>query len=929
MELKYCLVTQNIASVIEDSLTDSDRLPDIELASGDVTFIPNVPTGSSYQIELTNGQWYSVPLGRIRAKIINGKIFHEGSPGVYLFAAGSGSNPSKISYNVSYSNLRAGGVPFSLNSFTFQAIPDEEIDLTLVKPIPGVSPAGTIRGPRGTSLEKIEVDDSHLVFTTVNEAGSFEMARIPISHVVEAEAREAARQAAENVKAITASNLAASEEFKNQANSHATRAEKAADKAVADADAKLNAYVENAKTSATNADASDKSAAAHRAAAKTSETNAKSSETKAKASETKSTAEANRSETARTGSEAAQGKAESAAVKAEGMRDSAATHSASASRSEIAASKSASNAKASETRAQELADAFDVEALRAEIEARIADLVDGAPDALNTLREIAELASSNKTVQEQLTSAISGKADKVHTHSQSQVTGLTTALGNKADKTHTHETSQVVGLDNALTGKADKAHTHAQSDISGLSTSLSNKADKTHTHSQSQVTGLSTALNNKADKTHTHASADITDAYYFTGGSMKDRIVKTYTDGHIFSASDPTRGEHLARKGYVDSEVAKKADTDYVDEQDRKIFQQDVIFEGELDQTSRIFPLRTSVNGKINIQVEWSVTQAYVDAASSSSLSLLTVKLHDKDGNVVTGAAYNDQISGMSYTGSGAPGHNYYKYSNPSSVGKVVTTSNTITVSPGFFISEVGIYNWTRPSVPGLVVRKVTISAESQTTEVMGQKVNRVEVYDNERAISGNTSGGQLLRLNPDGHVWITTASVTNAHHAANKGYVDQEVAKKADSSHKHAISDVTGLQAELDSKPTHTTMNSGLNGKANKSHTHSQSDITGLSTALSGKADSTHTHTQGEVTGLTAALNGKAAKTHRHSTADIDVSSSLTLKEVLTEVTHLIGSSRAWFSGKGAPPAEIYMARPGDFWLDEDTMELHKITGV
>ena len=735
MELKHCLVTQNIASVIEDSLTDSDRLPDIELASGDVTFIPNVPTGSSYQIELTNGQWYSVPLGRIRAKIINGKIFHEGSPGVYLFAAGSGSNPSKISYNVSYSNLRAGGVPFSLNSFTFQAVPDEEIDLTLVKPVPGVSPAGTIRGPRGTSLESIEVDDSHLVFTTVNEAGSFEMARIPISHVVEAEAREAARQAAENVKAITASNLAASEEFKNQANSHATRAEKAADKAVADADAKLNAYVENAKTSATNADASDKSAASHRAAAKTSETNAKSSETKAKASETKATTEANRSETARTGSEAAQGKAESAAVKAEGMRDSAATHSASASRSEIAASKSASNAKASETRAQELADAFDVEALRAEIEARIADLVDGAPDALNTLREIAELASSNKTVQEQLTSAIAGKADKVHTHSQSQVTGLTTALSNKADKSHTHETSQVVGLDNALTGKADKAHTHAQSDITGLSTSLSNKADKTHTHAQSDITGLSTALSGKANTSHEHTTADITD---------------------------------------FATEMGKKADSSHTHAQ------------------SDITGLSTALSGK-----------------ADSSHKHTTTDISD-------------------------------------------------------FATE------------------------------MSKKANTSHTH--------------------------TQAQVTGLSAA---------LGGKADKAHTHAISDVTDLQAELDSKPTHSTMNSGLNGKANKSHTHAQSDITGLSTTLGGKADSTHTHTQGEVTGLTTALNGKAAKTHRHSTADIDVSSSLTLKEVLTEVTHLIGSSRAWFSGKGAPPAEIYMARPGDFWLDEDTMELHKITGV
>lgn len=735
MELKYCLVTQNIASVVEDSLTDSDRLPDIELASGDVTFIPNVPTGGSYQIELTNGQWYSVPLGRIRAKIVNGKIYHEGKPGVYLFAAGSGSNPSKISYNVSYSNLRAGGIPFSLNSFTFQAIPDEEIDLTLVKPVPGVSPAGTIRGPRGTSLESIEVDDSHLVFTTVNEAGSFEMARIPIGHVVEAEAREAARQAAEGVAEITASNLAASESFKNQADSHATRAEEAADNTVADASAQLEGYVKSAQTSATSADSSDKSAAEHKAAAKTSETNAKSSETKAKASETKATTEANRSETARTGAEAARTGAENAAVEAEGMRDSAATHSASASRSESAASKSASNAKASETRAQELADAFDVAALRAEIEARIAELVDGAPDALNTLREIAELASSNKTVQEQLTSAIAGKADKVHTHAQDDITGLATSLSGKADKTHTHETSQVVGLDNALTGKADKAHTHAQSDISGLSTSLSNKADKTHTHSQSQVTGLSTALSGKANTSHEHTTADITD----------------------FS-----------------TEMDKKADSSHTHAQ------------------SDITGLSTALSGK-----------------ADSSHKHTTADITD-------------------------------------------------------FATELG--------------KKANTSHTHSQSQITGLST----------ALNG-----------------------------------------KAAKSHTHAISDVTGLQAELDSKPTHNTMNSGLNGKADKSHTHSQSDITGLSMTLSGKADSTHTHTQGEVTGLTTALNGKAAKTHRHSAKEIDVSASHTLQDTLAEITSVVGTSRAWFSGPGEPPADIYGARPGDFWLNEDTMELHKITGV
>ena len=36
-----------------------------------------------------------------------------------------------------------------------------------------------------------------------------------------------------------------------------------------------------------------------------------------------------------------------------------------------------------------------------------------------------------------------------------------------------------------------------------------------------------------------------------------------------------------------------------------------------------------------------------------------------------------------------------------------------------------------------------------------------------------------------------------------------------------------------------------------------------------------------------------------------------------------------AFFSGQGKPPASVPGARVGDYWLDESSMELHKITGV
>ena len=51
----------------------------------------------------------------------------------------------------------------------------------------------------------------------------------------------------------------------------------------------------------------------------------------------------------------------------------------------------------------------------------------------------------------------------------------------------------------------------------------------------------------------------------------------------------------------------------------------------------------------------------------------------------------------------------------------------------------------------------------------------------------------------------------------------------------------------------------SGLAGKANTSHTHAILDVTGLQTALDGKAASTHSHAIADVTGLQTALDAKA----------------------------------------------------------------------
>src|SRR5699024_4263139 len=143
--LNYCLVTQNLASIVEDSTYDSDRLPDIVDISGEVIFTPNIANGKAYQLFDSQGKYYTVPVSRVQAKIINGEIIHEDNPGIYLFAAGPGSNPDKITYSVEYRNLRSGELSFSLSPLKFEAIPGGEVDLTMATPVIGAIPAGTTK----------------------------------------------------------------------------------------------------------------------------------------------------------------------------------------------------------------------------------------------------------------------------------------------------------------------------------------------------------------------------------------------------------------------------------------------------------------------------------------------------------------------------------------------------------------------------------------------------------------------------------------------------------------------------------------------------------------------------------------------------------------------------------------------------------------
>ena len=105
------------------------------------------------------------------------------------------------------------------------------------------------------------------------------------------------------------------------------------------------------------------------------------------------------------------------------------------------------------------------------IEDEIAQIIANAPEDLDTLKEIADWISTHEDSASAMntailanTEAISVKADKIHTHTKSQITDF--------DHTHDDRYYTESEVDTKLSGKADKIHTHTKSEITDFPTSL-------------------------------------------------------------------------------------------------------------------------------------------------------------------------------------------------------------------------------------------------------------------------------------------------------------------------------------------------------------------------------------------------------------------------------------------------------------------------
>ena len=191
----------------------------------------------------------------------------------------------------------------------------------------------------------------------------------------------------------------------------------------------------------------------------------------------------------------------------------------------------------------------------------IAGLVDSAPEAMNTLNELATAIKNNKDIYDAYVSSMSttlaNKADLNHTHSQyatkeevddkigdidfssfATKTELSTGLGTKSDINHKHD-----GLYSAL------GHKHDVSEINDLSNNYYTKAE------------VDTALSSKAEGNHNHndafAAKDHEHDYTDISDIGEHHYTKDETDNILLSKADITHNHDTMyyRKYLVDAKI--------------------------------------------------------------------------------------------------------------------------------------------------------------------------------------------------------------------------------------------------------------------------------------------------------------------------------------------------------------------------------------
>lgn len=422
--------------------------------------------------------------------------------------------------------------------------------------------------------------------------------------------------------------------------------------------------------------------------------------------------------------------------------------------------------------------------------------------------------------------------------------------------THSHAISDVSGLQGQLDGKASSAHTHSISGVTGLSTELGNKANVNHSHSISAITGLQGQLDSKAASSHTHSISSIT--------NLQTELNKKSNTGHTHTVSDITNlkeglpytvdsaGNYIIDKKVIFNEtIISKGEVVAYGEDDKKYVATYAPFTHS-HTISDVDNLEETIN---NIVVSGGTKIEVVDNLESTSS---TAALSAKQGKILSELIADKTVtwdtlqnkpssftpSAHSHAISGVTGLQTQLDSKASSshTHSIANISNLQTELNGKASAS------HTHAISGVTSLQAELNKKSNTGHTHDDRYYTESEVNS--LLSGKTNNGHTHTIaNVTGlqGQLDSKASSSHTHTIANVTNLQAELNKKSDSGHTH-----DGRYY------TETEVNNLLAAKASSSHTHTIDNITNLQIELNNKSNVNHTHAISAITGLQTQLDSK-----------------------------------------------------------------------
>ena len=424
---------------------------------------------------------------------------------------------------------------------------------------------------------------------------------------------------------------------------------------------------------------------------------------------------------------------------------------------------------------------------------------------------------------------------------------MNTALSGKADSTHTHSnyasTTDVTALQTALNNKADSNHTHSEyasvSDLESVETALSGKASSSHTHAQSEVTGLASALSGKADSNHTHDVAT-TSANGFMSSADKTKLngIETGANKTIVDASLSSTSTNPVQNKAVNTALAGKANTSHTHTLD-DVSETD----GKKIMTAAE---RTKLSGIANNANNYTLPTASTTLGGVKTTSTVSSSTGYTACPIISGVPYYKDTN-TTYNNATASSAGLMSTADKTKLDGIATGANNYSLPTASASTLGGVKVGTNLSISNGVLSATDTTYSAATTSASGL----MSAADKTK-LDGIATGANKTTVD-------TALSSTSTNPVQNK-VINTALAGKADSSHTHAVADITGtlpISKGGTGATTAATALTNLGITATAAELNKMDGVTATTAELN--------YVDGVTSNIQAQLNGKAASNHTH----------------------------------------------------------------